>query len=71
MGKLISTYWADDNKGRAEVHLDAKNESFYIKYFVHDAQTFWVEDVEGSLSTVEAVAEDWCLGYHKLFEDKT
>ena len=33
MGKKISTYYPDTGKGWAEIHLDSKDESLYIKYF--------------------------------------
>ena len=33
MGRKLNTYYSEDNKGKAEVHFDYKNERAYIKYF--------------------------------------
>ena len=47
MGKKLSTYKSDENKGYAEVHVDMKQESFYIKYFDNNGKRFFTEDFEG------------------------
>ena len=63
MGKKLSTYRSDEGKGYAEVHVDMKNESFYIKYFDSNNKRFFTEDFEGkSLRFVEDAAENWALG---------
>jgi hypothetical protein len=67
MGKKLSTYKSDENKGYAEVHVDMKQESFYIKYFDNNGKRFFTEDFEGkSLRYVEDAAENWSLGIKKL-----
>jgi hypothetical protein len=67
MGKKLSTYWSDEGKGYAEVHVDMKNESFYIKYFDSNNKRFFTEDFEGkSLRYVEDAAENWALGVKHL-----
>jgi hypothetical protein len=67
MGKKLSTYRSDEGKGYAEVHVDMKNESFYIKYFDSNNKRFFTEDFEGkSLRYVEDAAENWALGIKQL-----
>ena len=67
MGKRLSTYWSDKGKGFAEIHVDMKNESFYIKYYDSNSKLFFTEDVENkSLRYVEDAAENWALGIKKL-----
>ena len=69
MGKKLSTYRSDEGKGYAEVHVDMKNESFYIKYFDSNNKRFFTEDFEGkSLRYVEDAAENWALGIKHLDE---
>lgn len=70
MGKKISTYYADDEKGYCEIHIDIKEEMFYIKYFDENGKRFFQEDFPGkSMRYVEDAAENWALGIKKLSED--
>ena len=63
MGKKLSTYWSEAVKGYAEVHVDMKNEAFYIKYFDSNNKRFFTEDFpDKSLRYVEDAAENWALG---------
>ena len=67
MGKKISTYFADDGRGRAEVHFDFKEELAYIKYFDDKDHMFFTEDFpDKSIQYVEDAAENWALGIKKL-----
>jgi len=67
MGKKLSTYYSDNNKGWCEIHLDSKNESLYIKYFDESGRKFFVEDFPNkSMLYVENAAENWALGIKKL-----
>jgi hypothetical protein len=63
MGKKLSTYWSETGEGYAEIHVDMKNESFYIKYFDSNNKRFFTEDFpDKSLRYVEDAAENWALG---------
>ena len=67
MGKKLSTHYSDDNRGKAEVHADMKNESFYIKYFYNNGKRFFTEDFEGkALRYVQDAAENWAAGIKQL-----
>lgn len=67
MGKKLSTYYADDNRGHCEIHVDFKEELFYIKYFDDTGKLFFTEDFVGrSMRYVEDAAENWALGIKKL-----
>lgn len=67
MGKKISTYFADDGRGRAEVHFDFKQELAYIKYFDDTGKLFFTEEFpKNSLAYVEDAAENWSLGIKQL-----
>ena len=67
MGKKLSTFYSDKDKGKAEIHVDYKNEYFYIKYFDNNDKQFFTEDFIGkSLRYVEDAAENWTLGIKKL-----
>jgi hypothetical protein len=69
MGKKLSTHFSDDNRGKAEVHVDFKHEMFYIKYFDNNNKRFYTEEFEGkTLRYVEDAAENWALGI-KALED--
>lgn len=70
MGKKISTFYTDDETGYCEVHINYKEEMFYIKYFDDQNKCFFVEDFPGkSMRYVEDAAENWTLGIKKLSED--
>lgn len=67
MGKKISTYFADDGRGHAEVHFDFKEELAYIKYFDDNGKLFFTEEFpDNSIRYVEDAAENWALGIKKL-----
>jgi len=67
MGKKISTYYPDTGKGWAEIHLDSKDESLYIKYFNEVGFVFHREEFPNkSMRYVEDAAENWALGIKKL-----
>jgi hypothetical protein len=67
MGRKLNTYYSEDNKGKAEVHFDYKNERAYIKYFDSNDKLFYTEDFPNkALVYVENAAENWALGIKKL-----
>lgn len=67
MGKHLSTYYSDHDEGYCEVHIDFKEEKFYIKYFDNNGKRFFTEDFPGkSMRYVEDAAENWALGIKKL-----
>lgn len=67
MGKKISTYFADDGKGKAEVHFDFKEEMAYIKYFDSNDKLFFKEEFpDKAIGYVEDAAENWALGIKQL-----
>lgn len=67
MSKKISTYYSDFDKGYCEVHVDYKEEMFYIKYFDNNGKQFFTEDFPNkSMRYVEDAAENWALGIKKL-----
>jgi hypothetical protein len=69
MGKKLSTFYKDDSKSFCEIHVDLKEEMFYIKYFDNKGNRFCVEDFPGrSLRYVEDAAENWTLGI-KVIEE--
>jgi len=70
MGKKISTYYADDGMGYCEVHVDYKQEMFYLKYFDENGKCFFTEDYPNkAMRYVEDAAENWALGIKKLSDD--
>lgn len=69
MGRKLSTFYSDRDKGYCEVHVDLKNEMFYIKYFDDNNRQFFVEDFPNkSLQYVNDAAENWACGIKKLEE---
>lgn len=67
MGRHLSTYYTDDNKGHCEVHIDLKDELLYIKYFDENGKRFFTEEFPGkSMRYVEDAAENWVMGIKKL-----
>ena len=65
MGKKMSTYYTDNDKGHCEVHADLKNEMFYIKYFDRSNRRFYTEEFPNkSYRDVCGYAEDWTQGYY-------
>lgn len=69
MGREITTHYADDNKGKAVVCMDFKEEMAYIKYYDENDQFFFKEEFPNkSIRYVEDAAENWALGIKKLEE---
>lgn len=67
MGKYISSYYADDGRGYCELHVDFKEEMFYIKYFDDNGKKFFTEEFPNkSMRYVEDAAENWAAGIKKL-----
>jgi hypothetical protein len=67
MGKKLSTYHSNNDKGWCEIHLDSKNESLYIEYFDEWGRKLSVEEFpDKSMLYVENAAENWALGIKKL-----
>ena len=67
MGRKLSTFYSDRDRGYCEVHVDLKNEMFYIKYFDDNNRQFFVEDFPNkSLQYVNDAAENWALGIKKI-----
>lgn len=70
MGKKLSTWEAvPPQRGHCEIHVDYKEETFYIKYFDNHGKLFFTEDFPNkSLRYVEDAAENWTIGLKKLEE---
>jgi len=69
MGKKLSTYWSDHGQGYCEIHVDFKEEMFYIKYFDDNKKLFFTEEFPNkSHRYVEDAAENWALGIKKLVD---
>ena len=69
MAMLMSTYIAENNKGKACVYVadSAKFGSAFIKYFDANGSCYFTEDFpDMRLEEVEMIAEDWALGHHSL-----
>ena len=67
MGKKLSTHYPTVGKGWAEIHLDSKDESLYIKYFNEGGTVFFREQFPNkSMHYVEDAAENWANGIKKL-----
>ena len=67
MGKKLSIHYSEQGKGHCELHVDMKQEMFYIKYYDNNSKQFYVEDFPNkSLRYVEDAAENWTLGIKKL-----
>lgn len=55
---LVSTHYAEDNRGRAEVYFSET--AHYIKYYDAKNRLMYVEDFPGkTLHEVRMVAKDW------------
>lgn len=69
MGKKLSTYYSDHGQGYCEIHVNFKEEMFYIKYFDDNGKMFFTEEFPNkSHRYVEDAAENWALGIKKLEE---
>jgi len=67
MGKKISTYYSDLDRGFCEIHVDFKEELIYIKYYDDNGKKFFTEEFHNkSMRYVEDAAENWALGIKKL-----
>ena len=67
MSKKISTYYSDHDKGYCEIHVNYKEELFYIEYFDNNGKMFFTEDFPNKTHRyVEDAAENWALGIKKL-----
>jgi len=67
MGRKLSTYYSEIDKGYCEVHMNFKDEMAYIKYFDNNGRMFFTEDFPGkSIHYVNDAAENWCTGIKKL-----
>lgn len=67
MGKKLQTHHSEKGKGKCEIHVDLKQEMFYIKYYDNNNKQFFVEDFPNkALGYVEDAAENWCYGLKKL-----
>lgn len=68
MGKKLSTYWSDEEPGKyCEIHINLKEEYFYIKYFDANGKMYYKEDHIGkSMRWAEDAAENWALGIKKI-----
>lgn len=67
MGKRIKTVYPKTGKGWAEIHLDSKDESLYIKYFNEAGIVVLREEFPNkSMHYVDDAAENWANGIKKL-----
>lgn len=67
MAKKINTFHTPDDRGRAEVYFDFKEELAYIQYYDDKGHLFYTEEFpDHSLPYVQDAAENWSLGIKKL-----
>ncbi len=67
MGKKLSTYYHDNGKAWAEIHIDTKDELLYIKYFNESGILLCSEEFPNrSMRYVEDAAENWAMGIKRL-----
>lgn len=65
MGNKVSTFFAENNLGRAEVFHG--HDSHYIEYYDQNGILFHTEHFQGkSIHYVEDAAENWALGIKQL-----
>lgn len=61
MGKKINTHIHQDGKKYAEVHLEPRDEYFYVKFFNENGQLLETRHFEGkSIHYVNDAVENWC-----------
>jgi hypothetical protein len=61
MGKKLNTHFHNDGKKFAEVHLETRDEFFYVKFFENDGRLIETRQFEGkTLGEVNDVVESWC-----------
>ena len=71
MGREITTHYADNDKGKAIVFMDFKEEMAYIEYYDENDKFFFKEEFPNkSIRYVEDAAENWALGIKKLEDIK-
>ena len=64
MGKRIKTIYTDDDRGWAEIHMDVKDEHFYIKYFTELGSLISIDEYPNKpLIEVEEIAKQWISNY--------
>lgn len=64
MGKRIKTVYKNNDTGWAEIHMDTKDEHFYIKYFNELGTLIDTEEcVNKSLIEVENITNQWILSH--------
>jgi hypothetical protein len=67
MDRKLSTYYADDGTGYAEVHFNFKEEVAHIEYYDNNGKRFFNEEFPGkAINYVEDAAENWALGIKKI-----
>ena len=71
MGKKLKTYFHNDGKKFAEIHLETKDEHFYIKFFEGDGRLIEIVAYPGkSMHYVRDAADNWCDGILKLDSER-
>lgn len=61
MGKKLNTFFHTDGKKFAEIHLESRDEYFYVKFFEGDGRLIETRHFEGkSLHYVSDAVENWC-----------
>lgn len=67
MGKKLSTYYRDNSQEFCEIHVDYKEEMFYIKYYDNNNNMMKLMEYPGkSHRYVEDAAENWALHLYEL-----
>lgn len=62
MGTKLDEFKSDTSKERAEIHVDYKEEMFYIKYFDENGTNYYTTDLlDKSLSDVRDIALNWAV----------
>lgn len=70
MGKRLSTYHKGDEF--CEIHIDLKEEMFYIKYFDQNGKNYFIEEFPNkSLHYVSDAAENWTLGIKSVHKKES
>ena len=67
MGKKLSTYYRENSNEFCEIHVDFKEEMFYIKYYDDNSNLMKLMEYPGkSHRYVEDAAENWALLHYEL-----
>ena len=65
--RSVSTYWAENNKGRAEIYVS--DDGVMVEFFDDRGHLFRTSEYPNkSLTQVQNLVEDWALGYQVLYE---